>query len=136
MIIIYDKANTLNLSYADKNGAIQYKMFVPGRNEVDSEIWKAIVEANKKRFEHYGKFLGPLNEEAAGDDGIDYAALGVKELSELIENTMDIGQLGEIEAAEKSREKGERKSVLKDIEKQIDAISAFDKKIEDEKEDN
>lgn len=132
MIIIYDKANTLNLSYCDKDGAIQYKMFGPGRNEVDSEIWDAIVEANKKRFEHYGKFLGPLNEEAAGDDGIDYAALNVKELSELIENTMDIGQLGDIEAAEKSREKGERKSVLTEIEKQINKLAAFDKKIEEE----
>lgn len=133
MVIIYDKANTLNLSYADKNGAIQYKLFVPGRNEVESEVWAAIVKANEKRFDHYGRFLRPLDEKAAGDDGIDYAALSVKDLSELIENTMDIDQLGDIEAAEKSREKGERKSVLKEIEKQIDTLSAFDKKIEDEK---
>ena len=138
MIIIYDKANTLNLPYSDKNGAVKYKMFVPGRNEVDSKIWDAIKEYNEKRFDHYGRFLHALNEEAAGDDGIDYAALNVKDLSELIENTMDIDQLGEIEAAEKSREKGERKSVLKEIEKQIDKLSAFDKQIEDEKkkEDN
>ena len=138
MIIIYDKANTLNLSYVNEEGAVQFKMFVPGRNEVDSKIWEAIVETNKKRFDHYGRFLRPLNEEAAGDDVIDYADLNVKDLSELIENTMDIDQLGEIEAAEKSREKGERKSVLKEIEKQIDKLSAFDKQIEDEKkkEDN
>jgi hypothetical protein len=134
MIIIYDKANTLNLPYADKDGAVQYKMFVPGRNEVDSETWNAIKEYNEKRFDHYGRFLGPLNEEAAGDGGIDYAALSVKELSELIENTMDIDKLADIEAAEKSREKGERKSVLKEIEKQIDKLSAFDKQIADEKE--
>lgn len=132
MIIIYDKANTLNLPYADKDGAVNYKMFVPGRNEVDSEIWEAIVEYNEKRFDHYGRFLHPLNEEAAGDDGIDYAALNVKELSELIENTMDIDQLGDIEAAEKSRDKGERKSVLKEIEKQINVIGDFTKKVEDE----
>lgn len=130
MVIIYDKANTLNLPYADKDGAVQYKMFVPGRNEVDSETWEAIAKYNEKRFDHYGRFLHPLNEEAAGDDGINYAALGVKDLSELIENTMDLDQLGEIEAAEKSREKGERKSVLKEIEKQIEAISNFTEKVE------
>ena len=134
MIIIYDKANTLNLPYADKNGAVQYKMFVPGRNEIGSEMWKAIVEYNEERFDHYGRFLHALDEVAAGDGGIDYGALSVKDLSELIENTMDIDQLGDIEAAEKSREKGERKSVLKEIEKQIDKLSAFDKQIADEKE--
>lgn len=133
MVIIYDKANTLKLSYNTEKGKVRYVTFVPGRNDVDSEIWEAVVKANKKRFDHYGKFLHALNEEAAGDKGIDYAALGVRDLSELIENTMDIGQLGDIEAAEKSREKGERKSVLKDIEKQLDALSAFDKKIEDDK---
>lgn len=132
MVIIYDKANTLNLSYADEEGAIKFKMFVPGRNEVDSKIWEAIVETNKKRFDHYGRFLHPLNEKAAGDDGIDYAGLSVKDISELIENTMDIDQLGDIEAAEKSRTKGERKSVLKEIEKQIETISDFTKKVEDE----
>ncbi len=133
MIIIYDKANTLNLPYEAKNGTIKYRMFVPGRNEVDSEIWDAVKKYNEKNFAHYGRFLGPLNEKAAGDGPINYVALNVKELSELIENTMDIGQLGDIEAAEKGREKGERKSVLKEIEKQIDALSAFDKKIKDEK---
>ena len=130
MIIIYDKANTLNLSYVNEEGAVQFKMFVPGRNEVDSKIWEAIVETNKKRFDHYARFLHPLDEKAAGDDGIDYAALNVRDLSELIENTMDLDQLGEIEAAEKSREKGERKSVLKEIEKQIEAISNFTEKVE------
>jgi hypothetical protein len=134
MIIIYDKANTLNLPYSDKDGAVNYKMFVPGRNDVESEIWDAIKEYNEKNFDHYGRFLGPVNEEAAGDGPINYAALNVKELSVLIENTMDIGQLGDIEAAEKSREKGERKSVLKEIENQINKLAAFDKKIEDEKE--
>lgn len=133
MIIIYDKANTLTLPYSNEKGNVKYVKFVPGRNDVDSEIWNAILKCNKKRFEHYGKFLRALDEEAAGDNGIDYAALSVKDLSELIENTYDINKLGDIEAAEKSREKGERKSVLKDIEKQLDALSAFDKKIEDEK---
>ena len=130
MIIIYDKANTLNLPFVDEVKGVKYFKFVPGRNEVDSKTWEAILKYNGARFDHYGRFLRPLNEEAAGDDGIDYAALNVKELSELIENTMDIGELGEIEAAEKSREKGERKSVLNAIEKQIEAITAFDKKIE------
>ena len=133
MIIIYDKANTLTLPYSTEKGNVKYVKFVPGRNDVDSEIWNAILRCNEKRFEHYGKFLRALDEEAAGDNGIDYAALSTRDLSELIENTMDIDKLADIESAEKSREKGERKSVLKEIEKQINKLAAFDKKIADEK---
>lgn len=130
MIVIYDKANTLNLSYSDDKGAIQYKMFVPGENTVASEVWKAIIEANKERFEHYGKFLYALNEEAAGDGPIDYAALKPKELSDLINNTMDFDKLGEIESAENGRDKP-RKAVLTEIESQIkkiaDRVEKFEK---------
>jgi hypothetical protein len=130
MIIIYDKANTLSLPYVDEKKGVKYFKFVPGRNEVEKNVWDAILKYNGSRFDHYGRFLRPLNEEAAGDGDINYAALNVKELSELIENTMDIDQLGAIEAAEKSREKGERKTVLKEIEKQIEAISNFTEKVE------
>lgn len=138
MIIIYDKANTLTLSYNTEKGNVKYVKFVPGRNDVDSEIWNAIVKTNEKRFEHYGKFLYALDEEAAGDNGIDYGALSPKKLSELIENSMDIDKLAEIEAAEKGREKGPRTAVLKEIEKQLKAFADLDKKIADEKkkEDN
>ena len=136
MVIIYDKANTLKLSYSGAKGKVRYVTFVPGRNDVDSEIWETIFKANEKRFEHYGKFLYALDEESAGDNGIDYGALSPKKLSELIENTMDIDKLAEIEAAEKSREKGPRTSVLKEIEKQLSAFAALDKKIADEKKKN
>ena len=128
MIIIYDKANTLNLPYTDESGAVQYIKFVPGKNEVESKVWEAIVKYNETRMEHYCRFLHPLNEEAAGDDGIDYAKLSVKELSELIENTMDVGELGDIETAENQRDKP-RKSILKEIDKQIEAISKFEDKV-------
>ncbi len=134
MIIIYDKANTLTLPYTDEKRNVRYLKFVPGRNEVESEIWKAIVEYNEKRFEYYERFLHALDEVAAGDGGIDYAGLSVKDLSKLIGNTMNLDQLGAVEAAENGREKGPRTSVLKEIEKQIDKLSAFDKQIADEKE--
>ena len=128
MIIIYDKANTLNLPYTDENKNVKYYKFVPGRNEVEQKIWDAIVKYNEVRFEHYGKFLHPLNEEAATDDGLDYDALSAKEVSTLIENTMDISELASLEAAENGRDKP-RKSVLKDIDKQIKAISDFEDKV-------
>ncbi|MCK5318358.1 MAG: hypothetical protein KAJ55_10600 [Anaerolineales bacterium] len=128
MVIIYDKANTLSLPYTDESGAVKYVKFVPGKNEVAKEIWNAIVKYNETRMEHYCRFLRPLNEEAAGDGGIDYAKLSVKELSELIENTMDVGELGDIEKAETQRDKP-RKSILKEIDKQIEAISKFEDKV-------
>ena len=130
MIIIYDKANTLNLPYVHESGAVKYYKFVPGKNEVEKKVWDAIVEYNGTRFDHYGRFLRPLNEEAAGDGDIDYAALKPKELSELIENTFNIDELIIIETAEKGREKGGRKSVLKEIDKQIEIISKEEAKLE------
>ena len=124
MIIIYDKANTLNLPYTAESGAVKYYKFVPGENDVEKVIWDAIKEYNEKRMEHYERFLHALNEEAAGDGSIDYAALSVKDLCELIENRMDIDKLAEIEAAENKRDKP-RQSILKAINKQIEAISKF-----------
>ena len=129
MIIIYDKANTLNLPYVDEVKGVSYFKFVPGKNEVDSKTWEAILEYNGSRFDHYGRFLRPLNEEAAGDNGIDYAALNVGETSELIENTMDVDSLIAIETAENQRDKP-RKSILKAIDKQVEAITNFEKKVE------
>lgn len=130
MIIIYDKANTLSLPYVDEAKAVKYVKFVPGKNEVEKKVWDAILEYNGSRFDHYGRFLRPLNEEAAGDGEIDYTALSVKELAELIENTMDVDALIAIETAEKLRDKP-RKSVLKDIDKQVEAITKFEKSVED-----
>jgi hypothetical protein len=130
MIIIYDKANTLNLPYVDEDKGVKYFKFVPGSNEVDSKTWEAILEYNGSRFDHYGRFLKPLDEEAAGDGDIDYTALSVSKLSELIENTMDVDKLIAIETAEKLRDKP-RKSVLKEIDKQVEAITKFEKSVED-----
>ncbi len=129
MIIIYDKANTLNLPYVDEVKGVSYYKFVPGENDVEKVIWDAIKEYNKTRMEHYERFLLALDEKAAGDGGIDYAALSVKDLCELIENRMDIDKLAEIESAENKRDKP-RQSILKAINKQIEAISKFVNKVE------
>jgi len=129
MVIIYDKANTLTLPYLEGE-TTKYFKFVPGTNEVASETWAAIRDYNGARFEHYDRFLHALDEEAAGDEGINYSELTVRKLSELIENTMDVEKLVEIETAENGREKP-RTSVLKEIDKQIEKISNFEAKVEE-----
>ena len=129
MIIIYDKANTLNLYYTDESGAVKCNKFVPGENDIAKVIWDAIVKYNEVRMEYYGRFLHALDEKAAGDGGIDYAALNVNDLRELIENRMDVDKLIEIETAENKRSKP-RQSILKAIDKQVEAISKFVDKVE------
>jgi hypothetical protein len=131
MIIIYNKANTLSLPYVDEAGAVKYVKFVPGEQEVEKKVWDAILEYNGSRFDHYGRFLKPLDEKAAGDGEIDYAALSPSKLSELIENTYDVEKLIAIETAENGREKGGRKSVLKQIDKQIELIGKEEAKLEE-----
>ena len=125
MIIIYDKANTLTLHYVNEDGKVQKLKFVPGKNEIESKIWDAISEYNAKNMEHYERYLHPLNEEAAGDGDLDYHALNAREVNELIENTMEVSELEGFRASEKAREKGQRASVLKSIDKQIRAINDF-----------
>lgn len=128
MIIIYDKANTLTLPY-DDNGRVRYIKFVPGKNEVASEVWESVKEYNTVRMEHYARYLKPLNEQAAGDDGIKYDELSAAEVQELIENTMEISELEEIRSNENKRDKP-RKSVLNAIDKQVKAINDVVERIE------
>lgn len=129
MIIIYDKANTLTLHYVDENKKVQKLKFVPGKQDVESKIWDAISEYNAKNMEHYERYLHPLNEAAAGDDGLDYDALNSREVGELVENTMVVAELEGFRVSEKAREKGPRATVIKAIDKQIKDLNAFDKKV-------
>ena len=109
----------------NEDGKVQKLKFVPGKNEIESKIWDAISEYNAKNMEHYERYLHPLNEEAAGDGDLDYDALNAREVNELIENTMEVSELEGFRASEKAREKGQRASVLKSIDKQIRAINDF-----------
>lgn len=133
MIIIYDKANTLTLPYANDKGKIEYQRFVPGKNEVSSEVWEAINNSNASRMEHYCRYLKPLNEQAAGDDGIKYNELSVAKIQELIENTMDIPDLEEIIDKENHRDKP-RKSVIKSVNERIEYISKIEAKLEESRQ--
>ena len=133
MIVIYDKANTLTLPYIDEKKSVRYVKFVPGRNVIESAIWALVKECNEARFEHYDKYLHALNEEAAGDEHIDYAALTVRELDELIDNTFEVGELGDIEAAEKGRDTP-RTTVLKAIDKQVEKISNTEARLAESRE--
>jgi hypothetical protein len=128
MIIIYDKVNTLTLPYG-KGKQVKYVKFVPGRNDVDSAVWEKVKEYNETRFEYYDKFLHALNEEAAGDGELDYEALTAREVATLIENEMDVANLEKLRDLENERDKP-RVSVLKEIDKQIGKLNAFDNKVE------
>jgi hypothetical protein len=127
MIIIYDKANTLSLPYLDGK-QIKYVKFVPGTNDVDSDVWENIKEYNETRFEYYDKFLHALNEEAAGDGELDYEALTAREVATLIVNEMDVANLEKLRELENERDKP-RVSVLKEIDKQIGKLNGFDDKV-------
>jgi hypothetical protein len=128
MIIIYDKVNTLTLPYG-KGKQVKYVKLVPGRNDVDSAVWEKVKEYNETRFEYYDKFLHALNEEAAGDGELDYEALTAREVATLIENEMDVANLEKLRDLENERDKP-RVSVLKEIDKQIGKLNAFDNKVE------
>jgi len=132
MIVIYDKANTLTLSYTDEDKKVQYKRFIPGTNEVEASTWEKIKEAilarpkGDEQWAYYQRFLRTMAED---NDTLNYDDLNGGELADLIENTMEIDALAEIEAYEDGRDKP-RKSVKTAIEKQIKKISDFNESVE------
>lgn len=132
MIVIYDKANTLTLHYANESGGIDKFRFVPGNNELTSDMWNAIKEYNEKNMEHYERYLFPLNEEAAGDDGLQYEKLNAREVGLLIENCQDVDELEGLKIVETDGK--DRKSVLKEIDSKIKKITSFTDKVDADRE--
>jgi len=121
MIVIYDKANTLTLTYVEAGGVKKFT-FVPGTNEIPAETWEKLKAATKEEhWDHYKRYLKPVTET---DEAPNLAKMDAKDLEELIENTMDLDALAEIESEEKRREKP-RKSVLSAIAKQAKEIQKF-----------
>lgn len=134
IVVIYGKANTLNLPYGigeGKQRAIKYFRFVPGRNEVPAKVWEAInAEVGEDRMANHSRHLNALEADIADDGSINFDSLkNAGELCKLIEETMTLEGLGEIRAYEEGRDK-QRVSVIAAIAKQETEIKAFIAKVE------
>lgn len=144
MKVFYGKPNTLTLPYAidGKPGTFT---FVPGKNEINAEVWKAIVIQHKAKFEaaysQYLKVFQPVKTEQVpvefgkndvpvavelGEEAVDFSSLSVQAAIELAKNTMDPDELREYLSAEKTR-KGQRKAVINAIKDQLEEIEQFDR---------
>ena len=135
IVVIYDKANTLSLPYVTGEGkkrAVKYFKFVPGKNVVSKEVWDAInAELGEDRMANHSRYLKPSEVEVTEDGGIDLDSVkNANDMCDLIENTMNLDELGKIEAYENNRDKP-RKSVLSAIEDQINEIEKFNKQVEE-----
>lgn len=134
MIVTYGKANTLTLSYVEGEGktrAVKLFKFVPGENQIKTEVWEKIKETilsrpkGEAQLDHYLTHLNPLEEAGNAPDGsVDYSALNARDLAELIDNTMNLDRLSAIEDYENETDRP-RSTVLKAIEKQRKAINDF-----------
>jgi len=117
----------------DKDFA-EYFKFVPGKNSISKELWLKIVEYNKEDMDYYSTVLTIFKpkideetEEEIGEDdeNINIKELNAREMKDLVENTMTIGDLVYYEKTERERDKP-RKTILNALRKQKDAISAAD----------
>jgi hypothetical protein len=142
MVVVYDKANTLRLSYAEKVGErtiTKFYKFLPGRNEISGEIWEKIKKAvlarpsGEDQWDHYERYLKVVEAEETEDGGIDYSTMKSSDLADLVSNTMELNTLAEMESCENSRKKP-RKVVLDAIEKQRKEIEDFQQQVENSEE--
>jgi len=136
MYIFYKKPNTLTLPYI-LDGKQQKFRFLPGKNEIHPEHWKAIASQHKARMENsYNRVMSVFKPEATdpktgvelGTEIIDLTNLSVNEMLDLVSATMNTDELAEYDAAEKLR-KTPRKSVLKAIKQKRDEIEEFEEKL-------
>ncbi|MEW5804285.1 MAG: hypothetical protein AB1847_19490 [bacterium] len=146
MIVFYDNPNILSLPYT-LDGIQRYFDFVPGKNEIHPEVWKAISACNKERLDnHYSQFLRVFNpmlervppsaenelplEIEVGKENFAFHDLTVQQALDLVQNTMAIDELHAYKDAENSQ-KRPRKVVLNTIDSRIAEISELDKKIKE-----
>jgi hypothetical protein len=139
IVVLYKGANILSLPYKDKE-EIKYFDFKPGNNKTTSDVWEAVQASNKKRMSHYSKYLKvivPEVEKTVSDvdeveEVINPSDYNVDEAVELIQGCMELTELEEMRAHEENGK--DRVSVMSAIEAQKEEVTAFLKKIEDEKE--
>jgi hypothetical protein len=126
----------------DENGKIrlvekdfaEYHKFIPGKNCISKELWLKIVDYNKKNMEYYStilKIFKPKIDEdtqeeiGENEDFINLKTLSVKEMKDLIENTMDIKDIDRYLKNEKERDRV-RPSIIKAINNKKAQISEAD----------
>lgn len=138
MIVFYNQPNTLTLPYTiiTENEGKEIKendffKFVPGKNEIDKDIWIAIKDAAGDDMDYYDtvlKIFQPKEDEETGQEigeeikDINISKLNIHELKELVENTMEKEPLYDYLDLEKGRRKP-RISVLRAIKDRISKIS-------------
>ncbi len=118
------------------NGLHRLFIFLPGRNEIDSVLWKSIQEQNQEDFvNHYSTILEefrPHDEkgntiQVNPDKIIDIAELSAKDAAELVENTTSLEELEHYLQIEKARDK-QRKSIIQAIEAKMEQHIDFNRK--------
>lgn len=146
MIVFYSNPNTLTLPYIDSNSQSKFFKFLPGKNHMSETIWLAVVKAAGKNIGYYETVLSvfqprksieieiPKNEDGeevmeieVGKDEqeIKYSNLNVRDMSELIENTMDGEELKDYMKMEKNRAKS-RVTIMRLLEEKIAQISEIE----------
>lgn len=139
VVVIYNKANTLNLPYSigeGKQRKVKYHKFVPGKQELSESIWNAIcAEAGDDRMANHSRYMKVADvsvDEETGKLNFD-SCKNAEELIEVIENIMGLEELAEAKEYEENGKK--RKTVLCAIDKQAEAIQSMIDKIEKNDED-
>ena len=140
MIVFYNKPNLLILPYVDPEKKENRKFkFVPGNNTIEKEVWLAIRQAHPNSIDYYDtllKVFQPIVDEetkevvGVPEDEIDYTRLNIREMAELIDNTMDRKELLNLKKLEKERAKP-RNTVKKLIKEKLKQINAIEEAIKD-----
>lgn len=134
MIVFYTKPNTLTLPYIEEingNKVNSFYKFIPGKNEIDKNIWLNIVKAAGDDMEYYNtilKVFQPKEDEKTGEEigeeieNVDISQLNIHEFKELIENTMEKEPLYDYLDFERKRTRP-RTSILSALKDRITKIS-------------
>jgi len=136
MIVFYSLPNTMTLPYVINKVKGSYR-FIPGKNHIAQDIWTSIVKAAGDSMDYYNTVLRVfqpiLNESTQIEVGeefenVDLTELNVRDMKELIENTMDSKELIRYEVLEKDRDRP-RTSILKALKDRIRVVSDVENKL-------
>lgn len=134
VVVIYNKANTLNLPYRigeGKTSSVKFHKFLPGKNEVPQSIWESIkAEAGEERMDNHSRYMRAIEATVDEETGkLDFESLKTAaEMIELVENIMSLEELEQVAEFENARPQP-RKTVLSAIEKQASEVQAFIDKV-------
>lgn len=121
MLIHYDRPNVLNFPKLGANGQPDYVRFVPGVNEVDSDVWAQMQKdpTIKRMLED-----GVLKEKSKSET---FKKLPAQGAEKVIAQTYDIGLLTKWKAEET------RRPVISAIDKQLAMVEAKTKVVKKDK---